>query len=398
MSTPGSLGDAGARRRRRTRRVSRFLLIVFGITALAHVPVALAVTEAARRAALPRPALIGIGWALAGFGGFVLRARAGVPDRKRHPLIVWLLDIPFFIHWCAAVFSLIPSVFAALVLPALEGLRGTPMQLPIAAFMWIYATGLAVCGYGVLVRRRWVRVIELDVPVPGMDRRLDGLRIAHLSDLHIGALTPRAWGLSWARLANDRRPDIAVVTGDMVTSGAEFHEDIAHVVGELRAPLGVFASMGNHDYFGEGDRLAGDLSERGVRVLRNEGTVVRRGGALLWVAAIDDTWTRRDDIASAMRDRPADALAILLAHDPERFEQAARAGADVVLSGHTHGGQIAVPFLSRALNLAFVYQYRVGLYRLGQAVLHVHPGLGTTGPPIRLGVAPEVTLLILRAA
>ncbi len=88
----------------------------------------------------------------------------------------------------------------------------------------------------------------------------------------------------------------------------------------------------------------------------------------------------------------------MLAHDPNSFDAAADAGADIVLSGHTHGGQIAMPFLSRALNLANItHHYTVGLYRRGRSVLYVHPGLGTTGPPMRLGVAPEVTILTLRA-
>jgi predicted MPP superfamily phosphohydrolase len=117
----------------------------------------------------------------------------------------------------------------------------------------------------------------------------------------------------------------------------------------------------------------------------------------LWVAAIDDTWTRRDDIERALRDRPAGCPVLLLAHDPSSFDDASDAGATVVLSGHTHGGQIAAPFLSQFVNLAFVYRYRIGFYRRGRSVLYVHPGLGTTGPPMRLGVAPEVTILVLRS-
>ena len=236
--------------------------------------------------------------------------------------------------------------------------------------------------------------------VPGLEPQFEGLRIAQLSDLHIGTLTPRSWGLAWSRSANDCAPDLAVVTGDMVTSGTDFHEDVADVIGALRARDGVFVSMGNHDYFGaEGEPLVSMLRARGVGVLRNEGVVIERGGAKLWLAAIDDTWTHRDDIARAMRERPPGATTVLLAHDPNRFDAAADAGANVVLSGHTHGGQIGVPFLSRVANLAtFGYRYNVGFYRRGPSVLYVHPGLGTTGPPMRLGVAPEVTILTLRAA
>ncbi|HEY5147390.1 MAG TPA: metallophosphoesterase [Polyangiaceae bacterium] len=386
--------------RRRPARMSRILRFLVGITALTHIPVAFGVAELARRMGWPRPALVGLCLAVAGILLFVGRARAGMPDRKGRGLaIVRLVDIPYFIHWCACVWTLVPSVLATVLVPVIDEVRGVPPHLPTTVFMVAYLSGLAVCGYGILVRRRWYRVVERDVSVPGLDRRFDGLRIAQLSDLHIGTMTPRSWGLRWSRSANARSPDLAVVTGDMVTSGTDFYEDVADVVGALKARDGVFVSMGNHDYFGEGEPLITLLRARGVGVLRNEGVVIEREGAKLWLAAIDDTWTRRDDIARAMQGRPDGATTVLLAHDPNRFDQAADAGANLVLSGHTHGGQIGVPFLYRIANLAtFGYPYNIGFYRRGQSVLYVHPGLGTTGPPMRLGVPPEVTILVLRAA
>lgn len=367
------------------------------MTVAIHVPVGLGVAELARRLGLPVPWLLGLAWAAAGAVLFAGHVRAGASDRKRSTVGVWLLDLPYFIHWCAAVWTLVPALVETLALPAIELARGVPVHLPVGAYMWTYLSGLVIAAYGVLVRRRWFRVVERELRVPGLDPRLDGLRVAHLSDLHVGTHTPRAWALRWSRAANARGADVAVVTGDMVTSGVAFHEDIADAVAELRAPLGVFVSMGNHDYFGEGEPLVSLLRSRGVNVLRNEGRVLERGGARFWLAGIDDTWTRRDDIAAAMEGRPEGVLAVLLAHDPKSFEEAAAAGADVVLSGHTHGGQIAVPFLYRWLSFSsLAHGYNVGFYRRGRSTLYVHPGLGTTGPPIRIGVAPEVTILVLR--
>ena len=134
-------------------------------------------------------------------------------------------------------------------------------------------------------------------------------------------------------------------------------------------------------------------------MLRNEGLVLTRGDARLYLAAIDDTWTRRADLDLALAERPAGVPCVLLAHDPEMFPKAAARGVDVTLSGHTHGGQIAVPFLARRFSLAtLAHTFNVGVYREGDATLYVHPGLGTTGPPIRLGAAPAVVRLTLRAA
>ena len=380
-------------------RMSRVLRILLLITAAMHVPVALAVAEVARRLGSASPWGVGGVWAAAGVALFLGRARAGMPDRKRNAAMVRLVDIPYFIHWCAALWTLVPSVVVTLLVPLVEVVRGAPVALPMGAYMWTYLAGLLVCGYGILVRRRWFRVVEREVRVSGLDARFDGLRVAHLSDLHVGTLTPKSWAMAWVRAANGRAPDLAVVTGDMVTSGTAYHEDIAEAVSALRAKMGVFVSMGNHDYFGESEPLVSLLRKGGVRVLRNEGEVIERAGGRLWLAAIDDTWTRRDDLERAMRGRPEGATTVLLAHDPERFDKAADAGAELVLSGHTHGGQIAMPFLYRRLSLARIaHRYNVGFYRRGRSTLFVHPGLGTTGPPMRLGVAPEVTILVLRAA
>ena len=196
-----------------------------------------------------------------------------------------------------------------------------------------------------------------------------------------------------------------MVTGDLVTSGTLFYDDIAAVVGDLRAKDGVLVSMGNHDYFGDGEPLVEKLRASGARVLRNEGYLLERGAAGapgephgLWLSAIDDTWTRRDDMDRALDKCPHTASSILLAHDPARFPAAAAKGVALTLSGHTHGGQVAVPFLAKTLSLSHLaHKFHLGLYRIGRSTLYVHPGLGTTGPPMRLGVAPAVVVLTLRA-
>jgi len=131
--------------------------------------------------------------------------------------------------------------------------------------------------------------------------------------------------------------------------------------------------MGNHDYFGEGEPLVSLLRDREVHVLRNQGVVLERDGARLFLAGIDDTWTKRADLELALAERPAGVPTVLLAHDPDRFRSAAERKVDVVLSGHTHGGQIAVPFLSRFANLSkFAHQFHIGLYEHGDSTLYVH--------------------------
>ena len=380
-------------------RMATFARVLLGITVLIQLPFVAAAAEAARRLGLTWPSAIGWALGLLAVLLFVGRWRTGSPDQRRTSSVaLYLVDIPFYVQWCACLFTIIPAVIASIAIPVSDLVRGMPVALPAGFYMWTYAMGLLVCGYGILIRRRWFRVRELDVEVFGLDPSFDGYRIAHLSDLHIGTNTPKSWGERWTRAANGRNVDLAVVTGDMVSSGSDYHEDIAEVVGGLRARDGVFVTMGNHDYFGEGEPLVSMLLARGVKVLRNEGVVLARTGKPLYLAGIDDTWTRRDDLDRALDQRPAVATTILLAHDPERFRQAAARDVALTLSGHTHGGQIAFPFLSRWISLSHLtHHFHEGFYRAGRAALYVHPGLGTTGPPMRLGVAPAVVILTLRA-
>jgi predicted MPP superfamily phosphohydrolase len=383
----------------RRPRMSRFLRLLLAITMVVHLPFFFGIAEAASRFALPSPWLLSAACSVSLVLFFLGRARAGMYDKRKHRAAVVLVDIPYFIHWCACLFTIVPSVLATIVVPIALLARGEPVHLPAGFFMWTYAVGLVVCGYGILVRRRVFHVREVVVPIAGLPSVLDGFRIAQLSDLHIGTTTPRAWGQRWARAANLRAPDVTVVTGDLVTSGTAFYDDVADVLGTLQAKLGVFVSMGNHDYFGDGEPLIAKICARGPRVLRNEGLVLEKEGAKLYLCAIDDTWTKRDDMERALQGRIDGVPTVLLAHDPERFRAAAKKDVELTLSGHTHGGQIAVPFLGRRLSLSHLtHHFHVGLYRKGRSTLYVHPGLGTTGPPIRLGVAPAVVILTLRAA
>jgi hypothetical protein len=326
------------------------------------------------------------------------RAHHVAEDWHRPWWQTWLVDLPYFWHWCACIYCLVPSALYVVLEPIVDLARGAPVGPSPAFFFWTYASGLVVAGYGCTVRRWFFVVRRIDIPVRGLDARFDGYTIAQLSDLHIGAFHPLWWGQRWARAANATAADAVVVTGDMVTSGVAFHEDIAELVGGLRGKDGVYVIMGNHDYFGEGEPLVSLLQARKVRVLRNEGVVLERDGARLFLAGIDDTWTKRADLDAALAERPDGVPTVLLAHDPERFGEAAARDVDVVLSGHTHGGQIALPFLGRHVNASkLAHEFHIGLYEQGDSTLYVSGGLGTTGPPVRLGVAPSIALIRLRA-
>ena len=311
-----------------------------------------------------------------------------LPDRPRSSFRVNLLERPFLVHWAATHVSVLGWLPGLVLLPW----RSDPWAWPLAA----YAVALVALGWGAFVTCRRLRVRELDLSVSGLPPEFDGYRIAHLSDLHVGSVTPPHLVARWLDRVGNVPVDLTVITGDLVTSGEAFHEPIADLVGRLKGP--VLFVPGNHDYFGDGLPLFGRLEERGVRVLRNERVVIARGESKLVVAGMDDVWTRRGDVAASLRVREA-GVTVLLAHDPAVFDEAASMGADVMLSGHTHGGQIGVPGLARFVNLTkMANRYSLGVYRKGGATLVVSGGMGCTGLPIRFGVPPEVLVIRLQRA
>ena len=380
--------------------MSKFRRILLGITIAVHLPFVVAAAEALRRCGLTAAVAWVAGTVLGVLGVYLFGARADHQGEDWHrpwPQ-TWLVDLPYFWHWCTCVYCLVPSIVYLLVEPIIDAIRGVPIGPSPGFFMWTYATGLVVCGYGCTARRRFFVTRKIEIPVRGLSPELDGYTIAQLSDLHIGAFTPLWWGQRWVTAANAAHADLVVVTGDMVTSGVAFHEDIAQLVGELRAKDGTYVIMGNHDYFGEGEPLVSLLRGRGAHVLRNQGVVLERNGGRLYLAGMDDTWTKRANLDASLAARPEGVPTVLLAHDPDRFPHAVKRNVEVVLSGHTHGGQIAVPFLGRLINASkLAHRYHIGIYEEGDSTLYVHPGLGTTGPPMRLGVAPVIALIKLRA-
>jgi predicted MPP superfamily phosphohydrolase len=237
------------------------------------------------------------------------------------------------------------------------------------------------------------------IPVAGLPPGWQGARIVQLSDLHAGRhMTPeRLRGI--ARRAAALKPDVLVVTGDIVHNSPAFARLAAEAIASVPTRLGTFACLGNHDFYAGADSVARELRAAGVPVLRNEGRWLERGGGGLWLCGVDDVWSSRFDLQAALRGKPDGAACVLLSHQPNTWPLAQRAGVHLQLSGHTHGGQLAMLWLHRSLSLArFITPFVAGLYRAGSSYLYVNRGAGTVMPLIRLGSRPEVTEITLVAA
>jgi predicted MPP superfamily phosphohydrolase len=261
---------------------------------------------------------------------------------------------------------------------------------------WLALSPFALAAYGTLFGARVLRRERVEVPVAGLPRGWWGARIVQLSDLHSGRHVTAQRLRRIARRAARLSPDLLVVTGDIVHNSHAFASQAAEAIATVKAPFGTFAILGNHDFWAGADAVERALEDAGVQVLRNRGIALRRGGDDLWLCGVDDPWSGRFDLAAALRDRPEGAATVLLSHQPNTWPLAQRAGVQLQLSGHTHGGQVALLWLHRSLSLArFITPFVAGLYRAGTSFLYVNRGAGTVMPMIRIGARPEVTELVL---
>ena len=263
----------------------------------------------------------------------------------------------------------------------------------------VVALAMGSVAHGYLRGYRRLVVTRLDVPIPGLPAPLAGLRVVHLSDFHLGPLADRSALREALARVTALEPDLVCVTGDIIDTPVA---DLASWVPELAAVTaryGVFAVLGNHDRHADADKIAAALRRwTPWRVLRDERAVVEVGGAQLHVLGLEDRprVQAADGLPRLLATLGSAAPAILLVHRPNVFTPAAAAGVPLVLAGHTHGGQVAVPGLPRINAARFLMtRFDAGLFREGGSWLHVSRGLGTSVQPVRVGVPREIAVLTL---
>ena len=175
-----------------------------------------------------------------------------------------------------------------------------------------------------------------------LPKSLDGLRIVQLSDLHYGPLTSGAQIRRAVETSNSLEPDIVALTGDYISHERQYAAPCAEIVGRLRARCGVYAVLGNHDHWTDAALITDLFRAEGIKVLVNEGMRFEKNGAAFWLAGVDDTMVGLEDLSLALAGARSDEMKLVLAHNPIILRRAARAGIDLVLSGHTHGGQVTL--------------------------------------------------------
>jgi uncharacterized protein len=246
-----------------------------------------------------------------------------------------------------------------------------------------------------------LRVTTYRVSLPRWPAACSGLSIAVISDLHVGS--PFNGVDKLERIVAETRgaePDLVLLAGDYViqgVGGGHFvaPEIIGEKLGQLAAPLGVFAVLGNHDWWLDGPRVQRAFEKNGIEVLENRAVQVRRGDCAFWLAGIGDFWEGRPDVNGALASLPSDAAALVLTHNPDVFPDVPERVA-LTIAGHTHGGQVRVPLVGRPVVPSMHGErYAIGTVVEGSRHLFVTPGIGTSILPVRFLVPPEISLLEL---
>ena len=310
--------------------------------------------------------------------------------------------------WMGVAFLILVQLLASDALLWLVGsvahaATGSPVELgPTAGVRaaWVAGVALVAGAFGLRNGLAPPRDKRVEITLSRWPVALDGLRIAQISDIHIGPILGRDFAAQLTRRVNALQPDLIAVTGDLVDGNVERLHSEVEPFRALAAPLGVYFVTGNHDYMSGVHAWAAKAAELGMRVLRNERVSIETRGACFDLMGVDDHrgdvfgGLGGEDLDSALDGRDPSVPAVLLAHDPSTFKRAHALGIDLQLSGHTHGGQIfpfqwfvriAIPFVA-------------GRYRRGSAELYVSRGTGFWGPPMRLGSPAEITEIVLRAA
>ena len=289
------------------------------------------------------------------------------------------------------------------------------MKLSRRAWMRLTVLGALGAGFGVgFHNSRSPELKEVPITLKRLPPAFAGLKIAQISDIHSGKLVPRSLIEEGVDLALGTRPDVILVTGDFIAAATQSalgdigEFDPRHLsvcleqLSRLEAPLGVYGVLGNHDFWSGKEAIkliAEGLNRIGVRLLRNESLFLERDGQKLYLAGVDDYWESSYDLKKAVKGLPPEECVILLSHNPDVNEdvETLDQSIDLIVSGHTHGGQIVLPVIGAPyLPSASGQKYREGLVRDGERQTYINVGLGVFFVPVRLNCPAEVTLMTLR--
>ena len=249
-------------------------------------------------------------------------------------------------------------------------------------------------GYG-LFEAGWVRIDRQTLPLARLPRSFDGTTIAFLTDIHHGPFTSLDYVTAVVRTTLTLRPDIIILGGDYSHKDGKYIRPCLEALAGLKAPLGVFGVLGNHDYWhGVRETTEGMKAARIVE-LTNGGEWIRRGSDRFRIAGVNDLWSGKVDGQAALGNATPDDACLLVSHNPDYAENLRDVRVGLILSGHTHGGQVVFPGGAPFVPSRYGQKYLHGLVQAPETLVYVSRGLGTSGVPVRFGSRPEINLITL---
>jgi uncharacterized protein len=273
----------------------------------------------------------------------------------------------------------------------------------------IAGTAVPVAAYSQFIEPNHLTVEKIEFSIPNLPEAFDGFRIVQLSDFHYGAYTGKRQISAAVKLANSLKPDLIVLTGDFITApDTEVQVPVTHpvftetvecaeVLSGLSATEGVLGCLGNHDQAVSSNYVREVFGSFRIKLLLNENVPIERSGKKLWIAGVDDGVVGKPDFPRTVQGIPRDEPSILLAHDPDLADEAAKYPLAAQLSGHSHGGQVRLPLLGSLYLPPLAEKYPYGYYRIRNMHLYTNRGIGTVVLPYRFNSPPELTVAMLKS-
>ncbi len=283
---------------------------------------------------------------------------------------------------------------------------------PLATTRRRFLAGTAAAGVAALAGDSFLlepndpRIVHREFFLSRWPQRLNGLTIALLSDFHYDPIFSCHPLHAAIPMVNGLLPDLIVLAGDYVTiptsgnhaKAAATAEPCARLLSQMSAPMGLWAVLGNHDAGTDPRHVTHALEAQNIPVLANQARPIEREGSRFWIAGVRDVLYDSPNLSKTLQGIPSDEAVILLVHEPDFADEASKYPVDLQLSGHSHGGQIRLPFLPPLYLPPLAEKYYWGTYRVGPLALYTNAGLGTIGVAMRLNCPPEITLLTIRPA
>lgn len=267
------------------------------------------------------------------------------------------------------------------------------IQVILATCILLFLTSI----YAHKIEPNWLDVKQINITLPNLDRAFVGYRIVQLTDLHIGDGIDRAQLNRIVDVVNSQNPDLIVLTGDYVSKKPELQAKLlTSTLARLHASDRVLAVLGNHDAFdGNAPSVRRSIANSGVTLLENTIYTANRNGATLHVAGVGDVWYGAAKLDKVLAQLPATGAAIMLAHEPDFADETAATGRfGLQLSGHSHGGQVRIPFMKKKYP-PYGVKYPIGQYRVGDMIQYTNRGVGFPGVHARFNCRPEISVFNL---